>query len=54
MYVFSCKNMLFNLLIFLLESESSEIYTHYVWKLGQSFFGIKMFKNKAKIAPEST
>ena len=27
-------------------------YTHYLWKLGQSFW--IMFKNKAKIAPEST
>ena len=40
---------------FLLESESSEIYTHYLCyeKLVKSFW-IKMFKNKAKIAPEST
>ena len=45
MYVFSCKNKFFVLFFFfifffffLLESESSEIYTHYVWKIGQIFF----------------
>ena len=39
---------------FLLESESSEIYTHYLcYEKLVRVFESKMFKNKAKIAPES-
>ena len=64
MHVFSCKNMFFTILIliffiyffiFIFYWRVKVLkFTHIMYEKLVSFFWIKMFKNKAKIAPEST